>query len=1016
MPHGPLTPLGKQLRSVLAAIRPSGNARRYVSPALGQGPALRCLSHNDRQQNAETPHRVHLDAPRRRQHAAAAVAQFEVPPNGDHNAAPSNNVRNDGLSRRRLARRTRMDCLSQELAKAGRKHATPRRRRRWNVDLSYYNPSDRGSRRKLRENERRHKHDFIPKLDHVDHAASTDVFKVLARYVRFLGGKMDAQREPDSWAAFDLSVGEKQLLQRKGYIMDDIKAWALIVMEEDSYAAALALQTRVTVHGMKSVPLGVATYILRRQYVNARALRILIDHAWDRFASVERDTGRPPDPVSRSVVVNNLLRHAREVWPQALDAIVEHMLRFTPNVAQYGAKDSTKMLSMITFHLNKAMKLMSMPTTLSPYKDIRYQETAIVRVLSYMANHSPALQINRDGYRAVVRIQLAQKKTESEEKWAALKSLSWPPWKEDRTRMDALIGPDQGVSKAGETLDRMKEAGYQPEAWEQLAQVYTGWDVDGTPTIQTRALISTNVDDTSLEAAVWAARIRTTRTVQEAWACYLAYEDTKLPTDERVIMAMFRMLNQEERRKWAEREQLSYPKQDLEQSLPIPHPGDLQEIQPLPPSSHLYTYTRSSPPTVHEFYLQLRDQNADIGDGCLAFLVANANNFGLAVEYLRTVYHKYVTSQSSTRPGTESQAVHTPWVLLDAYIILLSRHPSVNFYNQRDFMPEISKMFGFGFQDHHNLKFNMHHPLGQAMGLIRARRPRTPRVWNAVATALADGRANPRSHLVYYDIVARDTKQNGADQDRNAITAYRLFRHMQDLYRRQHMDLDPQGFLIFCRAVESVTIASWKIARRDDHSSVLDSGPYADPDEETKARLAAEGFTHEDRPYRRLQYHFKLLVGQDPKSGSADARSRPSDPDGPRLPALLHAPGPAMLHGYIRALGWCAAYSQILDTLRWMAQHRTELDEAREKDRNGVAVTRRAVVAIRVFMERAWMERKADRASKIAHQSNLLRRFEEPASTEQLQEAQSLLEEWGGWATDDEVRRYCRDARFKPFR
>ncbi|MDV2687690.1 hypothetical protein RYX56_25405, partial [Alkalihalophilus lindianensis] len=78
---------------------------------------------------------------------------------------------------------------------------------------------------------------------------------------------------------------------------------------------------------------------------------------------------------------------------------------------------------------------------------VAYQEAAIIRILSAMAEHEPPVQIDREGYRAVIRLQLAMGKTDSEQQWAALKALSWPPWKEDRTRMDSEIGPEHGISR-----------------------------------------------------------------------------------------------------------------------------------------------------------------------------------------------------------------------------------------------------------------------------------------------------------------------------------------------------------------------------------------------------------------------------------------------------------------------------------------------------------------------------------------------------------------------------------------
>ncbi|KAJ9624105.1 hypothetical protein H2203_005554 [Taxawa tesnikishii (nom. ined.)] len=165
-----------------------------------------------------------------------------------------------------------------------------------------------------------------------------------------------------------------------------------------------------------------------------------------------------------------------------------------------------------------------------------------------MATHDPPLVINREGYRGVIRVQLARKKTAEEEEWAQLKSPSWPPWKEERTGMDAYIGVERGISRAGEVLARMQEAGYPLEEWEYVAQIYAGWDTDRSPTIQTRTIAPAPFSQ-NVKAQIWAARIDSTRTVYEAWACFLACEEESIKLRQEVYFAMFQKLTSESKRR-----------------------------------------------------------------------------------------------------------------------------------------------------------------------------------------------------------------------------------------------------------------------------------------------------------------------------------------------------------------------------------------------------------------------------------------------------------------------------------
>merc|ERR1712113_1023417 len=73
------------------------------------------------------------------------------------------------------------------------------------------------------------------------------------------------------------------------------------------------------------------------------------------------------------------------------------------------------------------------------------------------------------------------------------------------------------------------------------------------------------------------------------------------------------------------------------------------------------------------------------------------------------------------------------------------------------------------------------------------------------------------------------------------------------------------------------------------------------------------------------------------------------------LPRLLTVPSAAILHAYIRSLGWRGDHQGLLLLVEWMVEHRSELAEQRARDRNGERLMRRAIIALRVFLERAWL-------------------------------------------------------------
>jgi hypothetical protein len=841
--------------------------------------------------------------------------------------------------------------------------------------------------------------------------------------------------------------------------MADVEAWAAMVSEPDSLQAANLLHARVASYGTCSVPLPIISYILRRPYITANALRIFMIHIWLLTSDLSGSAATSLSPDAVFVVFSRLARHASDVWPAALPSVADYLVKFLPEPRPDKDGDPAKSAQLVTFMLNKAMHLTSEPTAVSPYKDVKHQEAAIIRILSAMAEHDPPLQIDREGYRAVIRLQLAMGKTHSEQQWAALKALSWPPWKEDRTRMDSELGPEHGISRARATLNRMKEAGYAPQSWEEIAGVYTGWDVDGTPTIQTRVVLPVWSEGKQINrdkitqrhnASLWAARIKTTRTVQEAWACYLAFEDAQHPADQLVLLAIIEKLHKEESR---QRKSMATDREHLEDDirlLPRLFPGDTKEVEPLPPSTHLYTYTRTHPPSAHEFYRQLQDHDIELRDECLAFLISNANSFKEGVEYVRTAEYQYPAVR-----GVETIDARFPDVLFFAYVKFLSRYS--NAHSPKLFRGISSCRLSLNNPSAQlaNTQFNFRHNLVQAMWLLKERRPIFLPAWNAVLNALAHEASYKTMHLTE----SFDTPMGAMstpDLDSNTIVAYRLTQQVLRLLQDQNMVPDTYGFLAICRSTENAGIACWRIlAREYESNQTATNNPHASKNTTPNPALDARELLANQRPYGRLEQYFKLLVGEASFAG-LDEPTHPSDADTDipspgdssptTLPRLLAVPEPALLHAYIRALGWHGSHTRILTALKWMVAHQVELGEACDRARNGARLMRRAIVAVRVFFERSWVpedeygdtadalsgadaddadaddadadDADADDAEwrwRVHRKPDALVRLEARAYEWQVEEARDLVESvegWGGWATDEEVEVYCRDRRF----
>jgi hypothetical protein len=113
--------------------------------------------------------------------------------------------------------------------------------------------------------------------------------------------------------------------------------------------------------------------------------------------------------------------------------------------------------------------------------------------------------------------------------------------------------------------------------------------------------------------------------------------------------------------------------------------------------------------------------------------------------------------------------------------------------------------------------------------------------------------------------------------------------------------------------------------------------------------------------------------------------------------------------------------------VHWMAEHKDELAEVRSLDHNGVPMMRKALIALRVFLERSFLpdngmqpedDSGVEDDRQVGDLTGFLASLQTPADAEVIQQAQRQVEsaeDWGGWPTTDEVQHYCKDYRFARF-
>ncbi|KAI9822372.1 MAG: hypothetical protein M1827_000091 [Pycnora praestabilis] len=928
------------------------------------------------------------------------------------------------------------------------------------LDLSYIDPKSVGRKRPQKT-----KFQLLPGQTAI--ALQT----ILARFIRHVYSNVgdekwsstavDKQRLDDTL----LKVCNEEVLaylQSRGHTIEDLMTWSWIITAVLSEEAATRLmmiagKERVA-PGIKGnlIPTSVFLFVLRREQVSAQALRLLMLHGWSRiynkksnlwatkigvnleeatmpdswsarrWKSSELATGMYPkmDEKTIMIMIIRFLRHARKVWPQALVSIAA-MISTHINNLSFGAQDLPhsplrgKRIRHLTFLYNRILSLLAMPSSINPYSTVPYHQRAQFNILKHMSTFRPPLPINREGYRAVVKIQLAHKKTLQECDWAKMKASSWPPWKEERLGIDVDKGVEHGISRATEAMFRMNEAGYANSSWEKVASILAGWDTDKSPTIQTRSIIrrapvglQTNLRDESErkhnresiaaedDPDVWASRIRATRTVQEAWACFIAYDDRQLSPTQEMYFAMFEKIyfernNQNYRENHgtsSELESLSTPK-----DVSRPFPGDGKEVSPAPLSPYEAIYVPSQPPSLDELFDRMLKNGIRPTDKCLAFLVSHAASLHAGLHFLRAggFFQDDIFDVAIYRRIGDHRIDDIPQNVFVALVKLLCRFAATKGHDslhEAEASPELH--FARSKAQLKPAAFTSS-PLLLAFKLMYSRKPPYRPPWNALLSALARHGA----------ILSPEQGKHMRISD--DILSWNISIEVVQQMRKLDLQLDMQGFQIICTGLEKALLASRTRVRSNGSKR---NGPRTIDMKKDARDVLQHGIEFIKAAFKTMLGVFAGPTSPQPCALHSKYNDRQYnngiDPS-VLLPSLLAIPGPSQLHAYIRVLGISGDYDELLVLITWMAMFAPELQAIADEARNGRKLLRRCLVAVRMFLEYHWQS---------SHISYASRAFEEPFAPQeiiaQIKNVVEGIESWGGWPGDEEVRVYGEKGRF----
>ncbi|GAM87501.1 hypothetical protein ANO11243_055260 [Dothideomycetidae sp. 11243] len=655
---------------------------------------------------------------------------------------------------------------------------------------------------------------------------------------------------------------------------------------------------------------------------------------------------------------SNLIFHARQTWPASRAAITQ---LFSEYLAQMYSEQSSSSLaganaicSAFGFCANAMLYFVAWPSTAEPFKNLADQETSQATILKFMATGCTPLELNNFGYRAIAMTQLMQSKTPEEEIWAKLKTLSWPPWKEDKTGMDASIGPEYGVSRAAQTLDQARAAGYGNHAWEQVARLHAGWDTDLTPTVQLRYLVRP-FNPSQEEANIWSARIRSTRTLREAWAGFLAYQDSGSSLHPPVYSTMLEKILRDITRQHSigGREDTSdsaLVRKDPNTAASEQHrdtlPGDSLEVSAPPPSAHLETYTRTEPPSVAQFLDLMLTNSVQFGDSTLGYLLSIVPDWESGKLLL------------SSRPELSDIVNERHWLsarmsgaklspkIAKALVAFLLRFPSQGQLSDTGLLDGIKVG-----------EWTLHgRAVSLAVQLLRSGATDTT-LGKHLLLALAHSRGfTPvdtglsKAHLEDLGLVLipDDIAGGGALHYKaliDRIVALDIALEVEDYRRQHHVPISPVELRAWFTVAGNAGSAAQTLIRKLDAAQASDStedtlSPTADRTLRSLATLCLDKICTVIRPH----FFSTLEV--------TDLTSTPSttQPTHSLLPRLYLVPNHHVLHAFVRALAVANDYPGLLQLTRFMSVYWPELHARLIQDRKGVHIFQRALISLRAAL------------------------------------------------------------------
>ncbi|RKF73667.1 hypothetical protein GcM1_243124 [Golovinomyces cichoracearum] len=579
-------------------------------------------------------------------------------------------------------------------------------------------------------------------------------------------------------------------------------------------------------------------------------------------------------------LARKLLTHSRRIWPSSMVNIAQMTSSFA---ISYAARKNPGLKSIDAFMsrqlcdlINTLMVDFSFHSEAEPYLLIVHNWNSQKELLKLASKFKPVLVLSQASYRAIIQVFAAHKKTEVQRKSIMKRSRSWPPWCVSQHGMDTegLISEEQ--TQVVMAVARLKEAGYGGDWFEEALRIIGGQEFDGTPTIQSRKILSqprdTCSDDSEMEPNLWAARITATRDVHEAWSAFLQFKKNGGRPNQEMYLAMFEKLTFNIIRE--------HRKRDYSEVVP----GDGLEVLAVPDNNYSDYYKRHlEPPSIEDLYSDMLRSGLRPEKRCLSFLVRNSRTPDDGLRYLRASGLSMNALRSLGafgRPSDPNVLKEIPLKIFSDYIYLICR-----------FVPRLVQI-DLTEQEHSgipewtilHLKKKSHfgtkldEPLHLAAYLLNTRRPNILPPWYSFFRALT--RENSIISWEY------------AGHAKNDILAWKVLRSSLDDFSRCGLHLNTRGFSIICHGFDKYIRAFFQSGDEDQN--------------------------HIEEACLFIKNEFKKL-----SENSCELY---------HLPKLYQSIRGVHLHVYMRCLALVKDYDEIISTLEWMARNSKYLKDILDQE------------------------------------------------------------------------------------